>query len=331
MENKIDKVKIERYSEILAGKLCNNYFVNNQYITGGGVVKFTPIPQINYFILENIFGSWIEETSKLESPFFDYNNDDVQDAIREFMNKLSHHIKVDRDNFEPLLIAAIRDTINLVLSPYSFFKQEYFTQERGKISMAELKELSKYIKVNDQLIKGLIEELGKFNIDEILIDELLNKFTDVYNTSAEALQDVEEFVEKLNELQPVKTSDFLKKQEQTPSTGSESNINSKLSGEKTTLHDQLKSSSSSNALVDSKTIKKIDNIAKSIGINQKYSFVNELFNGDSIAYTSAIEELDTCESLDNANLILDSLAQKFDWNPDKEEVLELMDLVDRRY
>ncbi len=325
MNSKINNNNIERYSETLASKLCDNYFINESFVTGPVIVQFTPIPQINYFVLENIFGNWIEETSNLESPYFDYENEKVQSALRTFMNSLSHHIKIDRDHFEPLLINAIKDTINLVLSPFTFFKTEYFPQERVKITMEELQELSKYIKINKLLISDLVEKFQKVGTQEILIDELVSSLSETYNTYKEELVPAHDFIEELNALHPVRLNDFS----QQDSESRESN-NTKVT-EKKILYDSLKSDNKNPTLVDSHSKSSLDSIESGISVNQKYTFVKILFAGNSQKYEEAITELETCESLSNANLLLDSFAQKYDWNPDKNEVQELFEIVGRKY
>jgi hypothetical protein len=71
MENKLNTQAIENYSTRLTKKLSDEFFAKNLTIFGHQILNYTPIEQVNLFIISNLFEKWKEETSKLKSPFFD--------------------------------------------------------------------------------------------------------------------------------------------------------------------------------------------------------------------------------------------------------------------
>lgn len=89
--------------------------------------------------------------------------------------------------------------------------------------------------------------------------------------------------------------------------------------------------------------KKIDNVedklkqiaivdlTTAIGINEKYLFASELFEGNIELYCQAVVGLNALESLDQAMLFLDELAKQYKWDQENESVLRFRDLVERRY
>ncbi len=144
MQTKVDLPKLESYSIALSEKLCNDYYQGAvSVVSGAEILKFTGIDQLNLFIVKNLFDRWKEESYKLRSPYFDYENEEVKDALTTFLNKLSKFISIRKEFFKPLVRKAVADTLAYTLDPYQFLKAELL----GKpiISIAELMEREKYI------------------------------------------------------------------------------------------------------------------------------------------------------------------------------------------
>jgi len=76
----------------------------------------------------------------------------------------------------------------------------------------------------------------------------------------------------------------------------------------------------------------IESVARSISLNQKFRFINQLFNGNTNAYNQAIEEID---SLDNYGQALDLIsyryASQYLWDMSSDEVSELVEILKRRF
>ncbi|MEZ0538199.1 hypothetical protein [Fibrella arboris] len=73
-------------------------------------------------------------------------------------------------------------------------------------------------------------------------------------------------------------------------------------------------------------------LAKSISLNQKFRFINQLFNGSADAYNEAIAELDQMTNYGQAlDLISYRYANQFMWNMDSDEVTELVEILKRRF
>ena len=72
----------------------------------------------------------------------------------------------------------------------------------------------------------------------------------------------------------------------------------------------------------------VKSISQGIGINDKFLFVKELFNGDSNAFQHTIANLDKAESLDD---VLNYLKSKFDWDTESEHVQKLLGIARRKF
>jgi hypothetical protein len=75
----------------------------------------------------------------------------------------------------------------------------------------------------------------------------------------------------------------------------------------------------------------IKDLKASIGFNDKFSFINNLFDGDETAYKTTIESLNNCSSKDDANIIFNQFSNQSNWLKNTETVELLKDLVDRKF
>lgn len=76
----------------------------------------------------------------------------------------------------------------------------------------------------------------------------------------------------------------------------------------------------------------IESVARSISLNQKFRFINQLFNGNTSAYNQAVEEIDTLDTYGQAlDLISDRYASQYLWDMNSDEVSELVEILKRRF
>ena len=86
-----------------------------------------------------------------------------------------------------------------------------------------------------------------------------------------------------------------------------------------------------NSLAAKLARKKIENLNSAIGINEKFLFTNELFDGNTEQFLKTIEELNNCVSLTEATDKLIEVAQKRSWIVDEEPYQKLQSLLSRKY
>ncbi len=75
----------------------------------------------------------------------------------------------------------------------------------------------------------------------------------------------------------------------------------------------------------------ISDLRQAIGINEKFQFINELFNGDLGKYNSAIDELNSFSGLDGAKTYLFELHVENQWADDSPALVKLSELLDRKF
>lgn len=96
------------------------------------------------------------------------------------------------------------------------------------------------------------------------------------------------------------------------------------------LNDKL-ANAQKTSLAEKLQKKPIADLRSSIGLNQKFLFMNDLFEGENVEYNNAIEQLNNFSSLDDAKNYLLSLGTKYGWDLDHSSVSQFTDLVERRY
>jgi hypothetical protein len=77
--------------------------------------------------------------------------------------------------------------------------------------------------------------------------------------------------------------------------------------------------------------KKIAGLNQAIGINEKFFFINELFEGNMKEYKNAIEKLDQSENPATAIETLEQLANSNGWDKSKEAFTMLLDFIERKF
>ncbi len=74
--------------------------------------------------------------------------------------------------------------------------------------------------------------------------------------------------------------------------------------------------------------KPLTNLSEAIGVNDKFLFIRELFNGNPESYNLVISRIDEAETLSDARAVIMSYTDK---NQDTEVVRQLLDLVKRKF
>lgn len=115
MSNKLNLSAIEKYSKNYAAKLCDTFFSSNQMISGKQILTLSSVQQVNLLTIKSLYDKWQAETQRLRSPYFDFNSEEAQQALKIFMNTVSQFISVKRENFEPLLVDSVGGNIGIII------------------------------------------------------------------------------------------------------------------------------------------------------------------------------------------------------------------------
>ncbi|MDR2085468.1 MAG: hypothetical protein LBP67_10795 [Bacteroidales bacterium] len=107
-------------------------------------------------------------------------------------------------------------------------------------------------------------------------------------------------------------------------------IAEKLSSVSSTIANTIVTESK-NTIADKVSKEKISNIKLAIGINDKFFFINRLFDGDVNFYNETIEKFNNFSSLNDARILLQLLINKYGWDFEDEAFKKFEDIIERRY
>lgn len=318
MESKLNHERIERYSKEYAKKICDQFFQSGAQISGEEILQLTPVKQVNLMVLKNLFQKWNKESAKLQSPYFDYHKSEVKEALSRFMNVLSRHISIDKAHTEPLLTKAVQDTLLLISSPYEFYAKEINNhKDKSRISREELKSLKKYIRLNTHLLETLLQKFEERKLDQAFNDEAFDLLNEACEDIQQEPDQPEETLQQFSATLPLKLDELYLEiaEKKAEHPAKEKKIEAPQ-----TEHDEITKG------------KPIDNLKKNLSINQRFMFVNQLFAGDAEAFAQAVDRIDALQKWKEAQDIIEKeFASRHDWDMESEEVLEFLEMVERRF
>ncbi len=370
MTSKLDLKAISEYSNEFSHKIANEFFSNKDTITGGEILNISPIEQVNVFTVKSLFENWKATTEKFKSPYFDFENEKVKAALQDFMNIVSQNISVKKENLQPLLSKATAETLALTLNPQEYFDGILRDMPDFKCTKLDTDHIKKYIRINSGLVDSFskkfeekesvftnqalnwMEELSNsITLDDT--DVVISQFSTVLNCEKNqfyknksglndggnkpestsffdtiAVPEAKEIVQKPIEIKEeeiieVAKNKIVEKEEPT-------NLNETYQTDQPTLNQHLTQNDNLN-LADLHQNAPIKNMAGSISLNQKFVFINKLFNGDSAAFNETLLILENCKDTDEAiNLLKYKYAPKYQWNLNSDEADELIDILKRK-
>lgn len=325
MENKLNQPALEqyaiKYSEILAEKL----FSDKKFISGQQIIEEIPVKQVGLFVLFNLFKRWKLEIGQLKSPYFNYGSEEVKGKLKELMNMLSKNINITQDDFRPLLVKSIESTLLLIVSPLNYYEELVESYDGVAPNMDEVNDLQRFIKINSQMRDALLEAwASNLNGKEL--------FDIAFEGLSEPPEDVAELIAPFSELLTIEIDKFWleSESEELGDVIDEEDENREVEFE--TIHTQF-SEEKTSSLADSLGFENTQSSFKVLlTINQKFMFVNDLFNGSKEDFNKVIDFLDTCETKDVVTkFIHNNYIQRGSWKQESPQVKEFFALVDKKF
>ena len=100
----------------------------------------------------------------------------------------------------------------------------------------------------------------------------------------------------------------------------------------TTLHDKMTSGKTERSVAVHHQSKPLTDLKKSIGINERFHFVKELFEENQQVYSQSIDKLNNFSNYEDARKYLfEELAEKMKWDTESKVFGDLSKLIRRRF
>lgn len=97
------------------------------------------------------------------------------------------------------------------------------------------------------------------------------------------------------------------------------------------LNNKLAEARNSHSIVEKLQNKRIENLKSVIGINDKFYFINELFNGNAQKYEDIIYTLNNFKKLEDAMQYFSTLKYRFGWDEESEAYDKLTKMLERKF
>ncbi|GAB4001211.1 hypothetical protein GCM10028807_56880 [Spirosoma daeguense] len=433
MSNKFNANALSEYSKSYARRIAADFFQNHATINGQQILKLTPIVQVNLFIISSLSDKWQADAEKFRSPYFDFTDAEVQEALQNFMNVVSQHISVRREHLEPLLADATRRAIIMIFDPRSYFDDVLREQPEFTVTAAALKQIVRYTKINQFIPQHIMQRVNGRPF--VYVNQALTYLDEALTQRGHEIEHYDKFVAQFSEKLPMDVSMLLRSHvpDSIPANPARSFFDTATSNEPavppaplvpvdsipasvtpavppqptysvetdtpqerpktierplhdvdydstvigtkflngesgpkpvapisqpspmptgaitppapseparsadtsaTTLNDTLRETTPAEPASVAEKFNRapIESVARSISLNQKFRFINQLFNGNSSAYNQAVDEIDKLNNYGQAlDLISYRYASQYLWDMSSDEVSELVEILKRRF
>ncbi len=172
------------------------------------------------------------------------------------------------------------------------------------------------------------------------VEEALVESEEVFieeDTIQEDIQTVADTIELVEEQQDKKIEDLEKTNEAVnnvldvePQSGEKNQIlYDKFKTSNTSLHDKLHNNAEDTSIGNKFESNPVKDLKKAIGINDRFTYINELFNGNKIEYEVFIEEISKFEDKDSALSFFQNTINNKHWDINKPSFKSLSSLINR--
>lgn len=203
---KLDLSAIESYGHQYAKKVCDDFFNRTATINGQQILKLSSVAQVNMFVVSDLFERWKADTETFKSPYFNFESEQVRAALKTFMNMVSQHITVKRDDFEPMLSSAVNRTLVLLLDPSKHFDDFVRDSPDFTLTKERLAQLAKYTKINGQVAKVLTDRMG--DSEKTYVTAALGWLNDISEKGE--FENPDKYLEMLSATVPLKKDSLIK-------------------------------------------------------------------------------------------------------------------------
>jgi len=266
------------------------------------------------------------------------------------MNELSRMIseKIARLEEGKLLAEEISGLSNEIRELYDrIVVLQYKALEKGLKTNKETVPPVTFIKATEpiaeeaQVVK--VETLNQVQIDSVAekpaeIQPMKFTVSETPRVEMKPQEVIQPKTEAVVEPKPIQTSFFepaaeIKEETANPTISNvpKASIAEKYSSEQKTSIAEKFAAEQKMTLADKLKMTRINDLRTSIGINQKFLFMNDLFEGENTVFNNAINRLNSCGNGDEAKTILFEYSLKYGWRNDSERVIQFFELIERRY
>ncbi|MBX7243088.1 MAG: hypothetical protein K1X92_15195 [Bacteroidia bacterium] len=185
--------KLNTLADLLCDRLYEGRYFSNGVIKGEELKDCTDFPQINKFILFQLFQVLNQQFQKLKHPYFDYENGEVQGSVNQLKNQLSRNIRISREDFKPLLKKAVYNNLKLLLDPVDTLGN-FFFHNQEKVSLETYEKYAPFFTDFDFAVNSILryhQKNGMQTVEKDIFFVKLHRVVAIFNSSSD--KDIESY------------------------------------------------------------------------------------------------------------------------------------------
>ena len=202
MSGPINHAALKHYAADFTAKILADFYASKPAINGQEILTLTPIRQVNLGIISRIFDQWKADAQAFRSPYFDFEKEEVKNALQEFMNTVSRHIAIKHDEFQPLLLQSTEDALLLLLAPGDYFERKLREFPNFVFDKEGAQGLTKYTHIHSGLAKNLALRLTDSGSDYVYVNQALDWLSKTLE-SGSSLDEQTTYIEQFSSVVPL--------------------------------------------------------------------------------------------------------------------------------
>lgn len=235
-------------------------------------------------------------------------------SIKDIVNRLSEDVeKLENGNMNVDDLESVLDDVRSLHERIAILQYLAIQPASSSSSKEKLKPSSFSFGVDQNMLDSLREPSNQTNLLDAIEQENDPK-----------LEEKEEVVSKVVVKEQVK-EEVVEKVPVEPEKSMENRNEELLS-----INDSF-SGQEQQSLAQQLGRKPISDLSDAIGLNQKFLFMNELFEGENNLYKEAINALNNFASYFEADEYINVLRSRHNWDTTSKSVKDFIEIVERRY
>ena len=209
MSQKINQIALQHYIANFSTKVLNDFYANHEIAAGSDLLEITPLRQINLGIIRRLFESWKAAAQAFRSPYFNFTHEEVRSSLDEFMNVVSQHIAIRKDDLQPLLTESTQDALLLLFAPDEYFEIKLRGLPSFTFTAEHADQLVKYNPIHNSIAQALASRLSESGSESVYANEVLRWLDDTLKNGT-ALEDTQPYILQFSEVWELIPSKILR-------------------------------------------------------------------------------------------------------------------------
>lgn len=254
------------------------------------------------------------------------------DVFKSHLNRISKENYVVHELDKDLLLQKTRELYDKILQIDTSVKEKLVEQEKEVLpEKPSFKIEPQHKKTEEKQDLGWIDSDHEYHVEEPE-DEEIEEIEEIVQEIV--LPKVENVVIENNiieeEILAVETKEEIEHQESVEFATYENSFDLFSVDNKETISDTF-TANEEKSLADKLQESQISDLRQAIGINEKFLFINELFNGDMGRYNKSLDELNSMQSKAGIDTFLMELKIERQWNEEMDAFIKFKELIDRKF